>query len=221
MNLGQTLNNRLRYGYIIRVRVAILTSLVFLIFITKAFPRFKTNSLREFVETEIVLNQFEIPVTQQFELPPRPSRPAIPVESENDELADDVTIDESNLDNFIEWESLPPPPSDKGPKAKFIPYDEPPVPVGGLKAIMKNVIYPEVAINAAIQGVVLVRVFINKNGIVSEAVVINGLDGTGLNEAAIKALEKTRFKPAKQRDVPIGVYISIPVRFSLKDFTES
>ena len=86
---------------------------------------------------------------------------------------------------------------------------------------MKNVIYPEVAINAAIQGVVLVRVFINKNGIVSEAVVVNGLDGTGLNEAAIKALEKTRFKPAKQRDVPIGVYISIPVRFSLKDFTES
>ena len=86
---------------------------------------------------------------------------------------------------------------------------------------MRNVIYPDIAIIAGIQGTVLVRVFVQADGKVSEATVVDGLDGTGLNEAAIEALKKTKFKPAKQRDVPIGVYISIPVRFSLKDFIQS
>ena len=86
---------------------------------------------------------------------------------------------------------------------------------------MRNVIYPDIAIIAGIQGTVLVRVFVQADGKVSEATVVDGLDGTGLNEAAIEALKKTKFKPAKQRDVPIGVYISIPVRFSFKDFIQS
>ena len=220
MKSRYTINEKLRNGYTVRIRIALLSSLIFLILLTKAFPRFKTSSLKEIGGVSVVINQFEIPPTQQNEIPPRPSRPAIPIESENDELAEDVTIEETDLDNFTEWES-PPPPSDKGPKAKFIAYDEPPVPIGGIAGIMRNVIYPDIAIIAGIQGTVLVRVFVQADGKVSEATVVDGLDGTGLNEAAIEALKKTKFKPAKQRDVPIGVYISIPVRFSFKDFIQS
>ena len=219
MKPSYTINEKLRNGYTVRIRIALLSSLIFLILLTKAFPRFKTSSLKKIGGVSVVINQFEIPPTQQIEIPPRPSRPAIPIESENDELAEDVTIEETDLDNFTEWES--PPPSDKGPKAKFIAYDEPPVPLGGIATIMRNVIYPDIAIIAGIQGTVLVRVFVQADGKVSEATVVDGLDGTGLNEAAIEALKKTKFKPAKQRDVPIGVYISIPVRFSLKDFIQS
>ena len=220
MKSRYTINEKLRNGYTVRIRIALLSSLIFLIILTKAFPRFKTSSLKEIGGVSVVINQFEIPPTQQIEIPPRPSRPAIPIESENDELAEDVTIEETDLDNFTEWES-PPPPSDKGPKAKFIAYDEPPVPIGGIAGIMRNVIYPDIAIIAGIQGTVLVRVFVQADGKVSQATVVDGLDGTGLNEAAIEALKKTKFKPAKQRDVPIGVYISIPVRFSFKDFIQS
>jgi len=42
------------------------------------------------------------------------------------------------------------------------------------------------------------------------------MPNTGLEEAAIAAIKKTRFKPAKQRDRNVGVYISIPVIFKLK-----
>jgi len=38
----------------------------------------------------------------------------------------------------------------------------------------------------------------------------------GLDEAAISAIKKTRFKPAKQRDRDVGVWIAIPVVFRLK-----
>jgi protein TonB len=46
--------------------------------------------------------------------------------------------------------------------------------------------------------------------------VLQGIPNTGLNEAAMAAIKKTRFKPAQQRDRPVGVYISIPVNFKLK-----
>ena len=35
-------------------------------------------------------------------------------------------------------------------------------------------------------------------------------------EAAMEAIRKTRFRPAKQRERAVGVWISIPVNFRLK-----
>ncbi|MFB0515439.1 MAG: TonB family protein [Candidatus Neomarinimicrobiota bacterium] len=43
------------------------------------------------------------------------------------------------------------------------------------------------------------------------------MPNTGLDEAAAEAIKRTRFKPAKQRDRPVGVWISIPVNFKLKN----
>ena len=37
-----------------------------------------------------------------------------------------------------------------------------------------------------------------------------------LNDAAIKAVEKSRWKPAQQRDMKVGVYITVPINFELK-----
>ena len=39
----------------------------------------------------------------------------------------------------------------------------------------------------------------------------------GLNEAAMEAIRRTRFHPAKQRERAVGVWISIPVNFKLKN----
>ena len=46
--------------------------------------------------------------------------------------------------------------------------------------------------------------------------IVKGLPNTGLDEAAMEAIRKTRFKPAKQRERAVGVWISIPVNFKLK-----
>ena len=204
----------LKLRYPIAVRVSMLIGVLMLITLLVAFPRF---TAKEFLEKEIQIEieQFDIPQTQQFDLPPPPSRPSIPVESENEDLADDVTIEETELEDFVEWDA-PPPPPDEGPRVRFIPYDDPPVPLGGYAAIQRNIIYPEIAQEAGIEGTVVIQAFVDKKGKVTDTVVLKGIPNTGLNEAAMTAIEKTRFKPAKQRDRAVGVWISIPVNFRLK-----
>ena len=91
---NESISLKLRYPII--VRVTTLISILLLITLLVAYPRFLA---KEFLEKEISIEieQFDIPQTQQFELPPPPSRPSIPVESENEDLADDVTIEETEL----------------------------------------------------------------------------------------------------------------------------
>ena len=150
----------LKLRYPITVRATLLVSVVLLITLLVAFPKFEAKSTLE-KEVHVDIEQFDIPQTQQFELPPPPSRPAVPVESENEDLADDVTIEETELDDFVEWES-PPPPPEEGPRVRFIPYDDPPVPVGGYGAIQRNIIYPEIAQEAGIEGTVVIQAFVSK-----------------------------------------------------------
>ena len=204
----------LKLRYPITVRAMILVSIIILMTLMLAYPKFEVS---QFIQKEIRVDieQFDIPQTQQFELPPPPSRPSIPVESESEDLADDVTIEETELDFFQEMES-PPPPPDEGPRVRFIPYDDPPVPIGGYGAIQRNIIYPEIAQEAGIDGQVIVQAFVDKKGIVKETIILKGIPNTGLDEAAMDAIRKTKFQPAKQRDRPVGVWISIPVNFRLK-----
>ena len=161
-------------------------------------------------ERQIIIENIEIPETQQFETPPPPARPSIPIESEDEDLADDLTIEETDLDNFDAWDAPPPPPS--GPQFKFIPYDDPPRPITPIKPV-----YPDIAQEAGIEGQVLVQCFIDEKGKVKEAIVVKGIPNTGLNESAVAALRKTRFRPAKQRERPVGVWITIPINFKLQN----
>ncbi|SUZ49012.1 uncharacterized protein METZ01_LOCUS1866 [marine metagenome] len=161
-------------------------------------------------EGQIIIENIEIPETQQFETPPPPARPSIPIESEDEDLADDLTIEETDLDNFDAWDAPPPPPS--GPQFKFIPYDDPPRPITPIKPV-----YPDIAQEAGIEGQVLIQCFIDKSGRVKETIVIKGIPNTGLNESAVAALRKTRFRPAKQRETPVGVWITIPINFRLQN----
>ena len=161
-------------------------------------------------EGQIIIENIEIPETQQFETPPPPARPSIPIGSEDEDLADDLTIEETDLDNFDAWDAPPPPPS--GPQFKFIPYDDPPRPITPIKPV-----YPDIAQEAGIEGQVLVQCFIDEKGKVKETIVVKGIPNTGLNESAVAALRKTRFRPAKQRERPVGVWITIPINFKLQN----
>jgi len=76
--------------------------------------------------------------------------------------------------------------------------------------------YPEVAQEGGIEGVVVVQAFIDETGRVKETLILTGVPNSGLNEAAMESIRKTRFRPAKQREKPVGVWISIPVNFKLK-----
>ena len=76
--------------------------------------------------------------------------------------------------------------------------------------------YPDIAQEAGIEGQVIVQCFIDKRGNVKETIVLKGIPNTGLNESAVEAIKKTKFRPAKQRQTAVGVWITIPVTFTLQ-----
>ena len=153
------------------------------------------------------------PETQQFDKPPPPARPSIPIESEDEEIDEDFTIEETDLEDFEILDEPPPPPESN---VIFIAYDEPPEPMGGYMAIQKAVIYPEIAREAGIEGTVIVQATIGKDGRVKETIILKGIPKTGWDEAAMDAIKIIKWKPAYQRDKPVTVRISVPVVFRLK-----
>jgi len=204
-------NHILKNRYPLTVRIMGLLSVVILIAAFLIFPRFVAEQ-GILQQQEIVIEQIDIPQTRQADSPPPPSRPSVPIESESEDLDEDITISETDLEDFEAWDEAPPPPTNTGPRVKFIPYDDPPVAKSPI-----NPVYPEIAQEAGIEGTVIVQAFINAKGIVEETIVLKGVPNTGLDEAASEAIRRTRFKPAKQRDRPVGVWISIPVHFTLKN----
>ena len=209
LNRAKLNTGTLKEQYSTVTRIGALIACVLGLFTFYGLQRFEPEIDIE-SEGQIIIENIEIPETQQFETPPPPARPSIPIESEDEDLADDLTIEETDLDNFDAWDAPPPPPS--GPQFKFIPYDDPPRPVTPIKPV-----YPDIAQEAGIEGQVLVQCFIDEKGRVKETIVVKGIPNTGLNESAVQALRKTRFRPAKQRERPVGVWITIPINFKLQN----
>jgi len=202
------LSASIKYAYPVIVRITSFVGITLLVLTFLIFPRAaKAIELEE--EFQIIIEQIDIPQTEQFDRPPPPARPSVPVESESEDIADDVTLDEFNLDDFDAWDAPPPPP--EGPRVRFIPYDDPPVPLTPIRPK-----YPEIAQEAGIEGTVVVQVFVDDRGRVKDTVILKGIPNTGLDEAATSAIRKVRFRPAKQRERAVGVWISIPVNFRLK-----
>ena len=197
---------KLQYPIVIRVTGLIGVTLVILNFLI--FPRFLTTQQFEDVN-QVIIENIDIPQTQQIDNTPPPARPSIPVPSDDEDIADDLTLDELDFDDFSNMDAPPPPPS--GPRVTFIPYDDPPVAITPIRPI-----YPEIAQEAGIEGVVIVQAFIDEKGRVKETLILKGVPNTGLDEAAMEAIRNTRFRPAKQRERAVGVWISIPVNFKLK-----
>ena len=200
--------NPLKAKYPIVIRVTALIGIGLIIVNFLLFPRFGNNLEFEDVD-QVIIENIDIPQTQQIDNTPPPARPSIPVPSDDEDIADDLTLDELDFDDFSNLDAPPPPPS--GPKVVFIPYDDPPQPMTSIRPQ-----YPEIAQEAGIEGVVVVQAFIDKKGRVKETLILKGVPNTGLDEAAMEAIRKTRFKPAKQRERAVGVWISIPVNFKLK-----
>lgn len=198
------LSASLKYSYPVIVRITSFAGIALLIITFLIFPRV-VNRVELDEEVQIIIEQIDIPQTEQFDRPPPPARPSVPVESESEDIADDVTLDEFNLDDFDAWDAPPPPP--EGPRVKFIPYDDPPVPLTPIRPK-----YPEIAQEAGIEGTVVVQVFVDDKGRVKDTVILKGIPNTGLNEAASTAIRAVRFRPARQRERAVGVWISIPVR---------
>jgi protein TonB len=105
----------------------------------------------------------------------------------------------------------PPPPAGDGVDGgAFIAFDEPPVLVEFVTPE-----YPLIYREAGIEGTVQVRVLVGVDGNVLDAKVLSSDAAIEMQQAAIEAAMKCRFKPAKQRTTPVKAHVMIPFVFRL------
>ena len=90
-----------------------------------------------------------------------------------------------------------------------------PEPYGGMAAIYKKIGYPKEAKEEKIEGVVKVLTFVDRDGEVLDAQVVEGI-GYGCDEAARLAILYHRFKPGLIRGQKVKVQMEIPIEFKLE-----
>jgi protein TonB len=210
--MRETPSSELKLQYKRILELALIFSLAFHILFMQSFKKFKVKIVQRTSKLK-ALEVEEIPQTQQEKQAAAPTRPSVPIASEDEDLPEDETIDITDLN--LEDEPPPPPPPDDG-AIVFVPYDEPPMPIGGFQAIQKRLVYPEIARKAGVEGRVLVWAQVDVDGSVVRTKIVKSLGPNGCDEAAVNAIKSVDWKPAKQRDRPVKVWIAVPVDFRLR-----
>ncbi len=90
-------------------------------------------------------------------------------------------------------------------------YETPPRPIH-----IQEPVYPSAALNQNIEGTVVLLLYVDIDGSVTRAEVINSTNPL-FNDAAITAGLKCKFKPAESAGRPIRVKLVFPVNFKLSN----
>ncbi|MFC2134238.1 TonB family protein [Bacteroidota bacterium] len=216
MSLRKNPRYDLKRNYKIIFNLSIIFSLFLIIAAFKFTPKFVQGEV--YIEPpQNVIQPPDIDITIQNKLIPPPLKPITLIEAPGDLDIPDIPIDDNSLNPDAGVAPIPPYPVDDNtepPMKIFVAVEEPPTPIGGLAAIESNVIYPEIALRAGIQGKVNLLVYIDEEGNVFKVEIAKGIGG-GCDEAAIEAVMKTKFKPGMQRGKPVKVRVGLPVRFKI------
>ena len=208
----------LRAHYKKTFEFSLIISLVFLIVAFRFFPNIQEKKVALEGPQELI-NMEDIQQTRQENRPPPPPKPPIPIEAPSEDVLQDIEIQSTELDVNADVAAPPPPPEENKNTNEepqyFVAVEDMPEPIGGIAAIQSKIVYPEIAKRAGVEGKVYVKAFVDTKGNVTKVVVQKGI-GAGCDEAAMKAVKETKFKPGKQRGKPVNVQVSIPVVFRLQ-----
>lgn len=153
------------------------------------------------------------PKTEQPKRPLAPPIPTVPVPVPENELPQYETLYQNFIDINQDIPALPE--KDEQDTYIFIADQARPVPVGGLAAIEKNLVYPRMARRLGLTGTVVVDVLVGVNGRVVATEIVESAGFDQLDQAAVKAIRSVRWKPATQRGEPVEVWVRIPLVFRL------
>lgn len=178
---------------------------------------------------EVTVEEEIIPITRQDETPPPPPPPPAVTDVLNivEDDADidveleifDSELDESAMIDYTQVYDNTPEERDNEGEIFMIVEEMPEFP-GGQEALQKylaeNIRYPVIAEENGIQGRVFVSFVINQKGEVTNATVMRGVD-THLDREALRVIQAMpKWKPGKQRNVPVRVSCVLPVNFVLR-----
>jgi len=160
----------------------------------------------------------DIPETEQAKRPPPPRLPTVPVESESEDLMEDVTMEMTEVTYYQNFTPPPPPPTiieENIPE--FLPVEDQPSIIGGIERLLQLIVYPPMAKMAGVEGKVTVSVLVSEKGEPLQTKILqSNLGDSGCNEAAEEAIMQLEFIPSKQRNIPVKFWYSIPVKFVIK-----
>lgn len=186
-----------------------LITMIFLTYKTFEVQAYEGSGEMEYVEIE------EIPETEQMKKPPPPQRPQIPVPTESEDIPEDVTIMDTELDLDAPPPPPPPPPGASRQREEspiFLSWEEGPEAIKRVKPV-----YPPMAVKAGVEGKVILNIVVDEKGDVLEATIVMASPPGIFEDAAIAAMLQWKFKPAMQRDQPIKVRLGYPIEFVLTD----
>ena len=169
-----------------------------------------------------------IPLVREPEVklqPPSPKVIEIINIVENDIKTDDLPVTFDTGADKNTWIDITPvtnvkeEKTDDSEKIFIVVEDEPEFPGGqmALRAFLANAVkYPVIAQENGIQGKVYVSFVIGKDGFVKNAVIARGVDAS-LDKEALRVVNSLpKWKPGKQRGVPVNVSYTVPINFVLQ-----
>lgn len=180
---------------------------------------------------------YPVPSTDHLyaEAPPKPSSPSQAVQNQSplsnnivevnieEIMPTDITIltvmdlDAELANELTIKEAIPTEPAVDQP---FIFVEEMPEPVDGFLAFYKNlgkrIHYPASARRMHIEGKVFVQFIVNEEGELTDFQVIRGISADCDAEAIRIFKQVNRWKPGKQRGIPVKVKMVQPITFSLQ-----
>jgi periplasmic protein TonB len=166
----------------------------------------------------------EVPLTRQPPPPPPIKRQPVIIEiPDEEEIEEEIELDldveiteETEIDEIVFEE-----PVEKEEVDEFFTLVEQyPTFKGGdpvfIRYIQKNLVYPKKARRMGLEGRVFVQFIVEKDGSLSNVVVIRGMAG-GCNEEALKVMQNSpKWLAGKQRGRPVRVQIVVPITFRLQ-----
>ena len=182
--------------------------------VTMMFLCFQTFEVTAYEGTgeQVTIDIEDIPETEQMKKPPPPQRPQIPVATESEDIPEDVTIMDTEVDLNAPPPPPPPPPGSGRTEESPIFYAWEQAPEV-LKMVLPE--YPEIARKAGVEGKVILTIVVDEQGNVIQADIMVEEPIGIFGQAAIDAVMQYKFKPARQRDKAIKVQMGHTIIFSL------
>lgn len=184
--------------------VVILIHCALLYFVN--FKEEETFKEEDYKETKI----FKLVDVQEF-VPPPPEPKIIEQKvevKEQPKASEKIEVTEEKVEEEPKKEEI-------DPDAEYIPQQKiSKVPVFPVKNILSKLEYPKMAKKQGIEGVVLLELFIDKNGKIQKIKVLKD-PGNGFAEAAVSAFTGINCVPALINGTPCAVRYRYPVRFKL------
>jgi protein TonB len=192
--------------YAIAIRASSVASLLIITLMFLVLPKesnVEAYKLKRSVET---IMESLPPTLEEMAKPAEAPKPAtVPVAATSADVDVQSTIDPTNVVEVVRRTD-----ETDIPVVPFWKVEVKPKPID-----IPTPTYPDMARTAGIEGQAVVEALVDVDGSVADARILKPSGNASLDQAAVDAALRSRFSPAKQRDKPVRVWVSIPFRFTL------